>query len=393
MALTGRFVWSILLCKFSDHPEEPESPEFFEDFLFARSQGSIADYWSAMSYGALDMGNAQLWGWLDLGMAADADFMKKSRWDKTQACIDAATRALGFGEASRMLDCDGFICVTNAGAGDSGRTGNRVLLDSSNWRHTYAAHETGHVFGFDHSFDNRESAWDSSNDGRDGAYGNSRDIMSAEAFGGLPAVFDSRFGAAGPGMHATNRATQGWLVAERITHLDATSGLAWNAQMEVSAIDNLAVRGNPLVRIASQARYRDAVLPPVVYSVEFRPQVGWDAGIPADAVIIHSTVDKDSPRVTWAGNDSQDWHAGDRFCDVLSHLVIDIVDIAPDRQSASIAIATGPGVGLPNMSVRKTLSHRYDLGQGLGKVRSPLWATSIGSLRERLLAHPPQFAG
>jgi hypothetical protein len=393
MALTGRFVWSILLCKFSDHPEEPESPEFFRNFLFAHSQGSIADYWSAMSYGAIDMGGSNLWGWLDLGLAADADFMKKSRSDKTQACIDAAVRVLDFGERGRMLDCNGFICITNAGAGDSGRVGNCVLLDSSNWRHTYAAHETGHVLGFDHSFDNRESAWDPSDDGREGAYGNSRDIMSAETFGGLPAVFGSRFGAAGPGMNAINRASQGWLSADRITDLDATSGQAWSTQFDVSAIDSPAVRGNPLFRIKGQGRYRDAVLPPVMYAVEFRPGTGWDAGVPADAVVIHSTAGQDVPRITWAGNDSQDWHAGDRFCDMLSHLVIDIVDIAPDRQSASVAIATGPGVGLPNMSVRRTLAHRYDLSQGLSKVRPPLWATSVNSLRERLLSHPPQFAG
>ena len=33
MALTGRFQWSVLLCKFSDHPEEPEPRQFFQDFV------------------------------------------------------------------------------------------------------------------------------------------------------------------------------------------------------------------------------------------------------------------------------------------------------------------------------------------------------------------------
>jgi len=398
-ALNGHFIWSILLCKFTDHPEEPRSPQFFQDFIAGHSQGSIADYWSAMSYGALDMSGANLFGWLDLGRPADADFMKMSRWDKTQACVNAASKALAGDSAAslRLFECSGFICITNAGAGDSGRTGNRVLLDANAWRHVYAAHETGHVLGFDHSFDNRESPWDPYDDGRNGAYGNSRDIMSAEAFGGLPATFDSHFGPAGPGMNAINRAAVGWLAADRITDLSFVPGVPWNSQFYVSSLDNVAARGNPLFRITGNGRYRDATLPTVVYTVEFRPRSGWDAGLPEDAVVIHSTThgdpdpEGDVPRITWAGNDSQDWHKGDRFCDVLCGLTIDIMFIADDHQSASVAIAVGPKVGLPNMSVRRTLSHRYDLSQGLKQVRPALWA-STESVRERLLAHPPQFA-
>jgi len=393
MALTGPFVWNIVLCKFSDHPEEPRSPQFFQDFISSHSQGSLADYWSAMSYGALEMSAANVFGWLDLGQPADAAFMKMSRWDKTQACVDAALKALGGGvdEIFRLYDCDGFICVTNASAGESGRTGNRVLLDSNYWRHAYAAHETGHVLGFDHSFDNRESPWDAYDDGREGAYGNSRDIMSAETFGLLPATFDTRFGPAGPGMNAINRAKVGWLAVDRITDLSFVPGVPLNVQGYVSSLDNVAVRGNPLFRITGNPRYRNATLPTVVYTVEFRPRSGWDAGLPADAVVIHSTTEGDVPRITWAGNDSQDWHKGDRFCDVLCSLTIDIMFIADDHQSASVAIAVGPKVGLANMSVRRTLSHRYDLSQGLKQVRPALWA-STESVRERLLAHPPQFA-
>jgi hypothetical protein len=391
MKTNGAFSWGILLCKFKDHPEEPRSPDYFRQLLATHSSGGISDYWSTMSYGALDMSGATLYGWVNMTTAADADFMKLSRWEKTQKCVAAVVGTLGFTQFSRFATHDGLICITNASAGDGGRTGNRVLLDTGGWRHTFIAHETGHVLGLDHTFDIKATPWDATSDGRPGAYGDSRDIMSVETFGGLQTVFDGRFGNTGPGLCALTRAQLGWLEPSRITEMNVVPGEDWNTQGGVSAVDDPEARGNPLFRITADGTVNGIPVDRIVYTIEFRPRIGWDAGLPADAVTIRMMRDGDVARITWSGNGTQDWHPGERFFDAVRKLAIDIVRIDDDKSAASVAFAAGTRAGvLRNFSVRKTLGPRYDLSLGLRAIR-PRAPFRTDSARSRLLDNPPQF--
>ena len=393
MRTTGAFSWGILLCKFKDHPEEPRSPGYFQDLIANHSSGGISDYWSNMSYGALDMSGATVYGWVVMDTAADAAFLQLSRWDKTQKCVAGVVATLTQPQLIHFSLHDGLICVTNASAGDSGRTGNRVLLDSGAWRHTYIAHETGHVLGLDHSFDIRTTPWDKADDARPGAYGDSRDIMSAETFAGLQTTFDGLFGKTGPGLCALTREKLGWLEPSRITEMSVVPGQDWNTQGNVSAVDNVTARGNPLYRVTADGTLNGAPLERIVYSIEFRPRLEWDAGIPGDAVTIRMMRPGDVPRITWSGNGSQDWQSGEQFFDAARRLAIDVMQVADDKSTVSVAIAAGARAGqIPNWSVVKTLGHRYDLKLGLRAItpRAPFPSNSV---RARLLDNPPQIAG
>ena len=392
MKTKGAFSWGVLLCKLEDHPEEPRSPGFFQDLLLDHSTGGICDYWSEMSYGALDMSGGTVYGWVVMNTTAD-DFKKLSRWDKTQRCVAAVLTTLDLAELVQFAGHDGLICITNANVADGGNVGDRVLLDSDAWRHTFIAHETGHVLGLDHSFDIRTTPWSPGNDSRPGAYGDSRDIMSAETFAGLPTTFDGRFGKTGPGLCALTREALGWLEPSRVTEMSVVPGEDWNTQGNVSAVDDPTARGNPLFRIAADGRMNDAPLERIVYTIEFRPRVEWDAGLPADAVTIRMMRPGDVPRITWSGNGSQDWHVGERFFDAARRLAIDIVRIADDKSTVSVAIAAGSRAGqLRSWSVVKTLGHRYDLKLGLRSIKPrPPFATN--SVRSRLLDNPPQLEG
>jgi hypothetical protein len=131
----------------------------------------------------------------------------------------------------------------------------------------------------------------------------------------------------------------------------------------------------------------------IVYRIEFRPRIGWDAGLPADAVTIRMMRDRDIARITWSGNGTQDWHAGETFFDAVRKLAIDVVRIAEDKSTASVSVAAGKRAGaLRNYSVRKTLGPRYDLSKGLRAIR-PRPPFPTNSVRSRLLDNPPQLEG
>jgi hypothetical protein len=389
---TGAFSWGVLLCKLSDHQEEPRSAGYFRDLLLNHSSGGISDYWSDMSYGALDMSGGTIYGWVGMDITT-ADFMKLSRWDKTQRCVAAVIATLDITQLMQFSLHDGLICITNASVADGGRTGNRVLLDADAWRHTFIAHETGHVIGLDHSFDIRTFPWDPVSDGRAGAYGDGRDIMSAETFGAQQTVFDGLFGNTGPGLCALTREKLGWLESSRITEMSVVPGEDWNTQGNVSAVDNVTARGNPMYRITADGRWNNQAVERIVYTIEFRPRVEWDAGLPGDAVTIRMMRPGDVARITWSANGTQDWHVGEHFFDEARRLAIDVMFFAGDRGTASVAIAAGARAGhLRNWSVAKSLGPRYDLTKGLRAIvpRPPFPANSV---RARLLDNPPQLEG
>src|SRR5215469_6809305 len=115
MPTTGKFSWAVVLCKFSDQPQEPHPTQFFVNLLSEKLGGSLSDYWATMSYSNLDMSNPVVYGWVQMSSVAhDAAFASLSRWDKTEVCIDAAGVSLGdplF--KAKLIAYDGIIVIVN----------------------------------------------------------------------------------------------------------------------------------------------------------------------------------------------------------------------------------------------------------------------------------------
>ena len=383
MPTSGTYRWGIILCKFSDQAAEPISRDAARDMI--EGSGSLRDYWRAMSYGKLNVEVAYADGWITMPFALAATF--RSRGDRINRCFVEYLRQLPFGQ---IPVSDSLIVFIN-GVVDSGSANSNILIDPNAIRPTFIAHEMGHCMGLDHSFDTNSGPWDVGSDNRPGAYGNSRDIMSAENFANLPSTFQSRFGTAGPGVNALTRENVGWLAPARVSTITQNLGEEFGTQMSIAALDNLASSGAGLAKITSGGSFAGAPLPQMTYTVEFRPKIGWDGGIPADAIVIHMIREGDVARIAWSPDGNQDWVPNSRFFDVARGLALSVVFVAPDKSKADIFISSGRRALLPKMSVRKTLAHKFDLKNGLRAI-TPRPPFPRGSVRGMLLDNPPQIA-
>jgi hypothetical protein len=210
--------------------------------------------------------------------------------------------------------------------------------------------------------------------------------MSAETFANQSTTFESRFGTGGPGLNAITREKVGWLPADRIYTLTQNPGDEFNVQVPIGPLDNAESRFNLMVKVQANGVRRG--LPPVTYTIEYRPRAGWDSGLPADEVVIHSIRDGDVPRIIWATRNTQGWVPDRTFVDAARGLVISIVQTTPTM--ASVAIYSTFRSTWRTVSVRATFDHKVDLAKGLRSI-----ATMVGypsdSLRARLLNYPPQL--
>ena len=376
-------IWGVILCKFSDVPIEPFTKAFALDLL--TGPGGLREYWTAMSYGKLDTTIAFADGWNTLPFTVK-DFIPLTRGARIAQCF---ADYMGRPHPDGIPPFDKVIVFLNAVI-DSGSASGNVVIDPNAVRPTFIAHEMGHGLKLDHSFDTRSVPWDAGSDARPGAYGNSFDIMSAEAFGGQPAMLSGRFGAAGPGMNALTRERLEWLPEEKVSTITHNPGQDFSVRVSVGALDNQAVPAVSLVKITSGGSANGAPLAAMTYLVEFRPKTGWDAGVVADAVVIHMMRDGDVARIAWSA-DNQAWQANSTFSDLARGIAISVVFIAPDRSKADILVSAGASARLPAISVRKSLTHKFDLTGGLRAIR-PQPPYRPDSVRDRLLDNPPQLA-
>jgi hypothetical protein len=262
----GATAWAVIKCKFSDQPQEP-----FFDPDFITSNDGMAGYWSDVSYGNISLTGTTVTGWYTLSVTlAEAQAFP----DKRNQIIDACKAAANDIDFSKYY---GVIAIVNAQIDSGGAGIGRVLLDPLAWFPTFAAHEMGHGYGLDHTFDDTGTVYDPGSDGRPGAYGNGWDIMSAQTFGNSDPTFVGAFGNTGPRLNALNLNKLGWLAADRMS--------TWNGASQtvtLAALNHPESGGYFMVKVpidASNANH--------YYTVEFRRKTDWDFGIPQDTVLIN----------------------------------------------------------------------------------------------------------
>jgi hypothetical protein len=160
-----------------------------------------------------------------------------------------------------------------------------VLFDPYSFYTQFAAHEIGHALGMPHSYDNTQIVC--SQGAKPGEYCDPWDIMGGGyTFAG--SNFPDPYGDAtydGPGLNAPNLLQLGWIPPTRIAtyHIDDPA-----TTFVLKALSH-PIGFEPLsVEIVGSD-------PNDLFTVEYRQQAGWDAGIPENTVLIHEYKPGASP--------------------------------------------------------------------------------------------------
>lgn len=359
--------WLTILCKFagSDEPV-PAGLETAADFD-ARMQDAfpgLGDFWREVSYGAFSLAGSRTAGWYTLP-GANEDYARNGGVEFDRLTEDAITLA----ETRDGIDAFDFYGVTIAVLGDlagsnwgvrrdvthHGRT--KVMgvawLPATAFRSLHdVGHEMGHGYGLPHSegidFDHtlQPSSWD---------------VMSAGAYKRPRPPFDRL------DVHtiAYHKGLLGLLDEGRVvTFGGGVQRVVLERLAQPATADALMVR---IPIDGSDAR---------VYTVEARRRVGYDAGLPAEGIVIHE-IDEHRPGFTWVDPDTgasrevwpgPAWLVGNPatsdgywtaeagknlFYDARSRIGVMVRRETPSRTGYEVAIWVGPPApGKPRVSKR-----------------------------------------
>jgi len=263
--------WLMLKCQFSDINTIPQNDQFYRDLNASHTQ-----YWRDLSYGSWDLsGSTTVDAWHRMSIT-NADWRKLNRWDKAGACINA------FGGST--ADYVNVISIVND-EGDAGNEGGRVLLTPNSSDLVWLGHETGHTFGWGHSFDDTDRKTNPDWSGP-GEYWDHWDIMSAM---NVHTFSHPQGFTAGPEMNAPYRTKQSFIPTHRILRL-TQDDIAQGTRINIAALNHPEANGPLMVRIgADDTNY---------YTIEYRMQSGWDQGIPNATVLVHRVTNGVSYLIT-----------------------------------------------------------------------------------------------
>lgn len=339
-------------------------------WLFDRSNpSSLVRYWSDSTNGLVDISDVTVTGWRVIESDEIYDRINNGfatvehRTIAAQAACDAA-RSAGI-DVETFDGLVFFIGGFGVGAGKTdvtvdGRAIPAALFDVLQ-THAFFAHEIGHVLGASHSF--RQSFV--SETYPNGEYGDPTCIMSAETFGGFSGVaprLDVRpdSGIAGDAPLWT-RAGPGPSFATVWRHFSAFPKMPhWVMELPQAPAPTIIDLYGPSSPAAGP---RLIVLPtgknsPSFYTIEYRPQAGWDRGLNFVHGVTHDTTA--SPGVVihqitdiGMGTDAPGWpklqcvdyvatipvpSAGDQdwYCPTFG---VRVLDVDPDLNSVRIQVA------------------------------------------------------
>jgi hypothetical protein len=286
MPLQGSQKIAVLLCKFTDTANVESNPiSFYKDLFIKRGTGGLNDYWVAASLGAINLDGSQVFDWKTLETTRAA-FLNShpGRWDKVQGAIDAFQ--------VDQTKYAAVVAIFNANMTDGGGAPPGVLAQPGDVNVTFLAHETGHIFGLEHSFDHstrRAVSWSAV-----GEYFDRQDIMSAM---NVNSDTGHRFSPRGPLLNVANLDRMGWLPAARVWHPMKNSSETY--EIDIVALEHPEVPGY----LAAQTG--------IGILAEFRMRDSFDGGLARPAVLFHEPANPNSYIIASdVANNNHEWLPG-----------------------------------------------------------------------------------
>ena len=328
--------WLTIACKFADAADEPRSVSYFGDMYRATFPG-LGHYWPEVSRGQVTVTGDAV-GWLQLPLPRSAYMIDEAMPDLgrlRQDCTAAADPFVNFPDYSGINLAFNFQIGCCAWGG-----GTWLTLDGvergyhMTWLPPWAfvdivvvQHEMGHTFGMGHS---------ASSTG--GVYADVWDVMGNGRYDCNMAT-DPQFGCIGTYPIAYHLTTAGWLGPERVY------------------VAGPSADGSPVIHIVTLERsaqptgggYLMARVPidgseTHFYTLETRRRIGYEAKLPADAVVIHEidttravpawVVDRRNP---WDGSSEEGyWLPGETFVSAAGRIIIRFDSAGPDNATVTI---------------------------------------------------------
>jgi M6 family metalloprotease-like protein len=170
--VTGSKAWAVVLCQFSDTVgSQPHTVQWYRDFVTHSAPGhdGLWDYWHDVSYGKLDLNGSQVitdssggWNTLPHSVAYYAGLPQTSaRLTLWRDCANSAggvdySKYYGVLAMLNAQRDSGAVATGPLSATLNGKTSawGAVVLDPAGAQNvSWGAHETGHAFGLNHSYD------------------------------------------------------------------------------------------------------------------------------------------------------------------------------------------------------------------------------------------------
>jgi hypothetical protein len=332
IAPAGAQPFVLILCKFADVDETWQTPADFERLLFGPE--GLDAYWREASYDGINLEGSRAVGWYTLPDAVEAyRNADGSDVDLGRLAADCTAAAdanvnfpdyfgigLAFNRNLWLASRGGGMCLDLDGAA---RCYGALWLWPTNARNrALVAHEMGHAFGLSHSMGVSTDE-----------FGNAWDVMSQDGQWWPDAHYNP------PPQHmiAYHKDTLGWIEAHRkyVVADEGTVAITLERLAQPGASGYLLAQ----IPIAGSAEH--------FYTVEARRMAGFDALLPADAVVIHEVdTRREVPAVLVSRAAERDlavtgsvWNVGQVFSD-KTHGISVAVD-AETETGFVVTISTG----------------------------------------------------
>ena len=352
-AIVGNKPWITLLCKFSDVAGEPHTVAYAQG-MYANTKPRLDHFWREVSYNKMNLAGSSAAGWFVVAPKSSYSLYEEPGlppvfyWGKFfNDCVGAANASVDFSPYA------GIFMVMNGYPGVEGSSGGSFLtrtIDGVNKRWyvgwtdpgtfaTLASVERimGYAFGWRYSSNasgNSSSAWD---------------LMSSQGYG--CSVSDPVYGCAGQHTIALNKDVTGWIPAAQKYVLSPNS----QATLTMERLAQPATSNYKLIQIpigGSSTRF---------YTLEARRRIGYDAGLPGNAVIIHEVIELQGRRIVVnSGNDDNPndagamWLPGEKFTDATNNITVCVLSATNSGYVVTVASGVTPNCSSPNATSTRT---------------------------------------